>query len=64
MRPPEIHEISPSRCAERGTGLLKSSVLKPLLATIEKRRVLRKLGRLAEEYRWALQEVLVDILGR
>jgi len=45
-------------------GLLKPSVLKPLLATIEKGLVLRKLGRLEEEDRRALREVLDDILGQ
>jgi mRNA interferase MazF len=45
-------------------GLLKPSVLKPLLATIEKGLVLRRLGRLEEEDRRSLHEVLNDILGR
>ena len=44
-------------------GLLKPYVLKPLLATIEKGLVLRRLGRLEEEDRRALREVLDDILG-
>jgi mRNA interferase MazF len=45
-------------------GLLKPSVLKPLLATIEKGLVLHKLGRLQEGDRRALRGVLDDILGR
>jgi mRNA interferase MazF len=46
-------------------GLLKPSVLKPLLATIEKGLVLRKLGRMEEEEdRRALRGVLDAILGR
>lgn len=45
-------------------GLLKPSVLKPLIATIEKGLVLRKLGRLVEEDRQALRGVLDEILGR
>jgi len=45
-------------------GLLKPSVLKPLLATIEKGLVLRKLGRLGEEDRLALRAVLDAILGQ
>ena len=45
------------------TGLLKTSVLNPLLATVEKGLVLRKLGRLKEEDRQALRGVLDDILG-
>jgi mRNA interferase MazF len=44
-------------------GLLKPSVLKPLLATIEKGLVLRKLGRLHEEDRRALRGVLGEIVG-
>jgi mRNA interferase MazF len=44
-------------------GLLKPSVLKPLLATIEKGLVLRRLGRLDEEDRRALQGVLGEIVG-
>jgi len=45
-------------------GLLKPSVLKPVLATIERRLVLRKLGRLEDEDRRALREVLQAILGQ
>ncbi len=44
-------------------GLLRPSVFKPLLATIEHGLVLRKLGRLAEEDRAALRQVLDQILG-
>ena len=44
-------------------GLLKPSVLKPLLATVEKGLVLRKLGQLDKEDRQALRQVLDDILG-
>ena len=44
-------------------GLLRPSVLKPVLATIEHGLVLRKLGRLAEEDRAALRRVLAEILG-
>jgi len=39
-------------------------VLKPLLATIEKGLVLRKLGRLVEEDRRALRAVLDEVLGQ
>ncbi len=45
-------------------GLLKPSVLKQLLATVEKGLVLRKLGRLEEGDRQALQGVLDAILGK
>jgi hypothetical protein len=38
-------------------------VLKPVLATIERGLVLRKLGRLEEEDRAALRKVLDDILS-
>jgi mRNA interferase MazF len=44
-------------------GLLKPSVLKPVLATIERSLVLRKLGRLEEEDRRELRELLRRILG-
>lgn len=45
-------------------GLLRPSVLKPVVATIERGLVLRKLGRLEEEDRAALRKVLGEILGR
>ncbi len=45
-------------------GLLKPSVLKPVLATIERRLVLRKLGHLESEDRHALQGIFQQILGR
>jgi mRNA interferase MazF len=44
-------------------GLLKPSVLKPVLATIERGLVLRKLGRLQADDRQALRQVLRAILG-
>lgn len=44
-------------------GLLKPSVLEPVLATLERSLVFRKLGRLEEEDRRALREVLRAILG-
>jgi mRNA interferase MazF len=44
-------------------GLLKPSVLKPVLATIERGLVLRKLGRLEDGDRAALRRVLDEILG-
>ena len=49
--------------AWKEAGLLKPSVLKPLLATVEKGIVRRKLGRLEEEYRRVLRGVLDAILG-
>ena len=44
-------------------GDLRPSVFKPLLATIERGLVLRKLGRLAEEDRAALRKLLGEIFG-
>lgn len=44
-------------------GLLKPSVFKPLLTTIEKELVLQKLGRLADPDREQLREILGSILG-
>jgi mRNA interferase MazF len=45
-------------------GLLKPSVLKPLVATIKKGLVLRKLGQLKDQDRQALRAVLDAILGQ
>jgi len=45
-------------------GLLRPSVLKPVVATIERGLVLRKLGRLADEDRAALRKVIGEIVGR
>lgn len=47
----------------REAGLLKPSLIKPILATIEKNLVLKKLGRLSEKDRHALRETLRLILG-
>ena len=44
-------------------GLLKPSVVKPVLTTIERRLVLRRLGRLGEGDRNALAAVLREIIG-
>ncbi len=43
-------------------GLLRPSVLKPVLATIERGLVLRRLGRLEEEDRRALRRLLQTML--
>jgi len=45
-------------------GLLKPSLIKPILATIEKTLVLKKLGSLSGKDRHALQEVLEAIIGK
>ncbi len=58
---PRVGEASIAKWKE--AGLLNSSMLKPLLATIEKGLAQRKLGRLQEEDRRALRAVLDDILG-
>jgi mRNA interferase MazF len=44
-------------------GLLKPSVLKPLLATIERQLVIRKLGRFLPEDQATLRKSLDEILG-
>ncbi len=44
-------------------GLLRPSVLKPVVATIERGLVLRKLGHFEDEDRAALRKVLDQILG-
>jgi len=44
-------------------GLLRPSVLKPVLATIERGLVLRRLGRLEEEDREVLRQLLQVILA-
>ena len=44
-------------------GLLKPSVIKPILTTVEKGLVIRKLGSIADSDRAALNEALQSILG-
>lgn len=44
-------------------GLIKPSVIKPILTTVEKELVFRKLGQLTQQDRQALQTVLSTILG-
>ncbi|MBK7951650.1 MAG: type II toxin-antitoxin system PemK/MazF family toxin [Deltaproteobacteria bacterium] len=44
-------------------GLLKPSVLKPLLATLERGLVRRKLGHLGQDDRHTLRRLLDEILG-
>jgi len=45
-------------------GLLKPSLIKPILTTIEKNLVLNKLGSLSVKDRHTLQEVLQMIIGK
>jgi mRNA interferase MazF len=47
----------------RGAGLLKPSVLKPVLTTIDPALVLKKLGQLTSTDQAALRQVLSTILG-
>jgi mRNA interferase MazF len=47
----------------QGAGLLKPSVIKPIISTIEKGLVLKKLGSLQDSDLQDLQEVLRIILG-
>ena len=59
--PPAFGEAAASQWRE--AGLLKPSVFKPLLATIERQLVLRHLGRLQPTDRQILQALLDRILG-
>jgi mRNA interferase MazF len=56
-----VGEVAVERWKE--AGLLKPSVLKPLLATVQKGLVIRKLGRFEEQDRDALRRALKTILG-
>jgi mRNA interferase MazF len=47
----------------RGAGLIKPSMFKPLLATIDARLVLRTMGRLQSADRETLARLLATILG-
>ena len=47
----------------REAGLLKPSVIKPVLATVERGLVIRKLGRLSDEELALLRAVLRVVLG-
>jgi mRNA interferase MazF len=47
----------------QAAGLLKPSIIKPLLTTIEARLMLRQLGSLHADDVAALRKVLADILG-
>jgi len=45
-------------------GLLKPSLIKPIMTTIEKGLVLKKLGRLSKQDRLTLHKILQQILGK
>jgi mRNA interferase MazF len=47
----------------QAAGLLKPSVFKPILATIENTLVLRKLGSITSKDSRTLKQILQDILG-
>ncbi len=57
-----VGEVAIRRWKE--AGLLKPSVLKPLLATVGRGLIRRKLGRLQDEDRQALRKALDAILGK
>lgn len=59
---PMLGEVSIESWKE--AGLLKPSVLKPILTTIERSLVLRRLGRLEQADLAVLREVLAVIIGR
>ncbi len=46
-----------------GAGLLKPSVFKPILTTVENTLILRKLGQLQDEDQLILDRIIQDILG-
>ena len=45
------------------TGLIKPSVFKPLIATIEKDRIIKVIGQLTEKDQQSLQEIISVIIG-
>lgn len=47
----------------RAAGLLKPSIIKPVLMTVEHSLVIKPLGNLQDEDRRRLQELLEEILG-
>ena len=47
----------------QGAGLLKPSTVKPVITTIERALVLKRLGRLATEDQQALRSAITAILG-
>ena len=59
--PRQVSERSPS--ATGAAGLLKPSAIKPVITTIERGLVVKRLGRLEDPDRDALRQVLHAILG-
>jgi mRNA interferase MazF len=60
-QPPDFAEVS--RQDWQSAGLLKPSVLKPVITTIEQSLVQRVMGRLAPDDQLALRGMLAGILG-
>ena len=48
----------------QGAGLLKPSLIKPVITTIERRLILKKLGRLQGDDRDALERVIDAVIGQ
>ncbi|MEW6598995.1 MAG: type II toxin-antitoxin system PemK/MazF family toxin [Pseudomonadota bacterium] len=62
MRPtPALGEVWLNRWRE--AGLLKTSAVKPVIATLEKGLIIRRLGRLADEDQAALRTAISQIIG-
>ncbi len=62
VRPPGVaSDVAILRWRE--AGLLKSSVIKPVITTIERGLVRRKLGRLEADDRRSLEDALHQLLG-
>ena len=47
----------------KGAGLIKPSVIKPVITTIEKSLVIRRLGRLKQDEQEALRKALGKVVG-
>ena len=58
---PRIGEVVVTEWKE--VGLLKASTIKPILATIEKRLIIRSLGQLKQPDSLSLRDALKTILG-
>ena len=63
-QPPSAHSVGEAQVQDwRAAGLLKPSVLKPVLTTIDPALVLKKLGQLTSTDQTALRQALATILG-
>ena len=62
-QPPSAHSVGEAQVQDwRAAGLLKPSVLKPILTTIDPALVLKKLGQLTSTDQTALRQALATIL--